>query len=132
VQTANGCTPIISSGWRLSAFTTASTPQVGTCTECNTPASAADFDKDDFWADGSFYCTACWQSWTQGTRRSQVKPGTSVAVVKKEHQRSGQLTTGVVDCVLTKSKTHHHGIKVMLIGGIVGRVKRIETVNPDE
>jgi uncharacterized repeat protein (TIGR03833 family) len=55
-----------------------------------------------------------------------VPPGACVEVVKKEHQRSGQLTPGVVDRILTNSAHHHHGIKVMLVGGAVGRVHRID------
>ena len=60
-----------------------------------------------------------------GTKRSDIKVGASVKVVKKEDQRSGKLTEGVVSRILTNSPNHHHGIKVMLEGGIVGRVKEI-------
>jgi uncharacterized repeat protein (TIGR03833 family) len=45
--------------------------------------------------------------------------------VKKEDQRTGKLTEGVVKRILTNSKHHPHGIKVMLESGIVGRVKEI-------
>jgi len=38
---------------------------------------------------------------------------------------SGQLTEGVVIRLLTSSSTHTHGIKVMLVGGKVGRVQAI-------
>lgn len=60
-----------------------------------------------------------------GTKRSNIKVGSSVKVVKKEDQRSGQLTEGVVSRILTNSPNHHHGIKVKLEDGVVGRVKEI-------
>ncbi len=60
-----------------------------------------------------------------GTQRKDIKPGSSVEVVQKQHQRSGELTSGVVKRLLTKSPSHPHGIKVMLESGIVGRVKKI-------
>lgn len=61
-----------------------------------------------------------------GTQRKDIKPGSSVEVVQKHHQRSGELTSGVVKRLLTKSPTHPHGIKVMLESGIVGRVKKVK------
>ena len=60
-----------------------------------------------------------------GTKRENVKPGSKVRVVQKQDQRSGKLTDGIVQKILTKSLNHPHGIKVMLEGGIVGRVKEI-------
>ena len=48
-----------------------------------------------------------------------------VRVVEKQNQRTGQLTEGIVQRILTKSPNHPHGIKVMLDSGIVGRVKEI-------
>ncbi len=57
--------------------------------------------------------------------RSQIKPGITVAIVLKEDQRSGKLTTGVVQDILTSSPQHPHGIKVRLDSGLVGRVKAI-------
>ncbi|XWN38448.1 MAG: YwbE family protein [Balneola sp.] len=60
-----------------------------------------------------------------GTQRKDIKPGSSVEVVQKHHQRSGELTSGVVKRLLTKSASHPHGIKVMLESGIVGRVKKV-------
>ncbi|MGL5694746.1 MAG: YwbE family protein [Peptostreptococcaceae bacterium] len=59
------------------------------------------------------------------TKRSNIKIGSKVLVVQKQDQRSGKLTEGVVEKILTNSPNHHHGIKVMLEGGIVGRVKEI-------
>ena len=61
----------------------------------------------------------------EGTIRKNVPPGTEVMVVKKEHQRSGQLTQGVVKDILTSSPQHHRGIKVRLTDGVIGRVQEI-------
>jgi uncharacterized repeat protein (TIGR03833 family) len=60
-----------------------------------------------------------------GDSRSDIMPGMRVKVVRKEDQRSGALTEGVVRELLTKSPFHPHGIKVRLESGIVGRVKEI-------
>ena len=60
-----------------------------------------------------------------GTNRIDIKTGTLVQVVQKQDQRTGRLTKGVVKDILTKSATHPHGIKVRLMSGAVGRVKKI-------
>lgn len=60
-----------------------------------------------------------------GQHRQALQIGTKVRVVKKEDQRSGTLTQGVVKKILTNSSSHPHGIKVMLENGVVGRVKEI-------
>lgn len=60
-----------------------------------------------------------------GNNRSDIKAGAHVKVVRKEDQRLGKLTEGIVKDILTKSATHPHGIKVRLQSGIVGRVKEI-------
>ena len=60
-----------------------------------------------------------------GTKRSEIRPGLEVEIVQKHHQRTGTLTKGVVQDILTKSPTHPHGIKVRLETGEVGRVKKI-------
>ena len=52
-----------------------------------------------------------------------IKPGVKVKIVLKQDQKSGKLTEGVVQDILTKSPTHPHGIKVRLTSGDVGRVK---------
>jgi len=57
--------------------------------------------------------------------RVQIKPGQCVLIVLKKDQRSGKLTEGIVKDILTKSRTHPHGIKVRLESGDVGRVKEI-------
>lgn len=60
-----------------------------------------------------------------GTIRANLKPGIKVRGVQKQDQRSGKLTEGIIERILTKSPNHHHGIKVMLEGGVVVRVKEI-------
>lgn len=60
-----------------------------------------------------------------GSNRSDIKVGSLVKVVQKHHQRTGELTEGVVAKLLTKSAKHPHGIKVMLEDGTVGRVKEV-------
>jgi uncharacterized repeat protein (TIGR03833 family) len=60
-----------------------------------------------------------------GQTRSNIQTGMRVRVVEKQNQRTGQLTEGIVQRILTKSPQHPHGIKVMLENGIVGRVKEI-------
>ncbi|MBU3949508.1 MAG: YwbE family protein [Proteobacteria bacterium] len=60
-----------------------------------------------------------------GNNRANIKVGAIVKVVQKQDQRSGLLTEGIVQNILTKSDTHPHGIKVRLESGIVGRVKEI-------
>ena len=60
-----------------------------------------------------------------GTNREDVKIGTHVMIVQKQDQRTGKLTEGTVERILTNSSIHPHGIKVRLVNGIVGRVKQI-------
>lgn len=60
-----------------------------------------------------------------GKSRKEIKPGARVRVVQKQDQRSGKLTEGIVQDILTRSPDHPHGIKVRLAGGVVGRVKEI-------
>lgn len=62
---------------------------------------------------------------SEGKNRASISVGDEVVVVQKHHQSSGELTQGVIKRILTNSKTHPHGIKVMLESGIVGRVKNI-------
>ena len=57
--------------------------------------------------------------------RANIKIGSEVKVVQKHHQRTHELTTGIVTKILTNSSHHPHGIKVMLKNGITGRVKEI-------
>lgn len=60
-----------------------------------------------------------------GMNRCELKSGLHVYIVLKADQRSGKLTEGIVQDILTKSPTHPHGIKVRLTSGAVGRVKTI-------
>jgi uncharacterized repeat protein (TIGR03833 family) len=60
-----------------------------------------------------------------GQQRKNIKIGSQVEVVQKQDQRSGKLTSGIVQRILTKSPSHPHGIKVQLQSGIVGRVKKV-------
>ncbi len=61
----------------------------------------------------------------EGTKRANIKIGARVSIVLKQDQRSGDLTEGVVEKLLTNSPNHPHGIKVRLESGEVGRVKQI-------
>lgn len=61
----------------------------------------------------------------EGTIRNNIEVGILVKIILKKDQRSGELTEGVVDRILTKSPKHTHGIKVRLEDGQVGRVKEI-------
>ncbi|MCX3067191.1 YwbE family protein [Cetobacterium somerae] len=63
-----------------------------------------------------------------GKNRKDIKAGLKVMIVKKEDQRTGKLTEGVVKDILTNSSTHPHGIKVRLQDGTVGRVQEIKTI----
>jgi uncharacterized repeat protein (TIGR03833 family) len=60
-----------------------------------------------------------------GNNRDNIKSGTRVLIVQKQDQPTGKLTEGNVDRILTNSLFHPHGIKVRLVGGVVGRVKQI-------
>ena len=60
-----------------------------------------------------------------GKLRKNIKPGLRVNIVQKQDQRTGRLTEGIVQNILTKSPNHPHGIKVRLEGGIVGRVQEV-------
>lgn len=54
--------------------------------------------------------------------RACIFPGMTVQVIQKQDQRSGKRTCGVVKEILTNSRFHPHGIKVLLTNGKVGRV----------
>ena len=55
--------------------------------------------------------------------REDIQIGLQVKVVLKKDQRTGKLTQGKVKKLLTNSKYHPRGIKVMLEDGQVGRVQ---------
>jgi len=59
------------------------------------------------------------------TKRADIRPGLTVAIVLKKDQRTGTLTQGVVKDLLTKAPVHSRGIKVRLTDGQVGRVHQI-------
>ncbi|AGH43802.1 YwbE family protein [Paraglaciecola psychrophila] len=61
----------------------------------------------------------------ESTKRANIKIGVQVSIVLKQDQRTGDLTEGVVEKILTNSPNHPHGIKVRLESGEVGRVKHI-------
>jgi uncharacterized repeat protein (TIGR03833 family) len=52
-----------------------------------------------------------------GTIRTNISLGLHVAIVLKNDQKAGKLTRGIVQRILTNSKTHPHGIKVRLESG---------------
>jgi len=58
-------------------------------------------------------------------KRKDIEICSEVEIVQKHHQRTGELTDGIVKRILTKSPNHPHGIKVLLETGEVGRVKNI-------
>lgn len=57
-----------------------------------------------------------------GKNRDSVRIGITVDIIQKSDQRSGKLTRGRVQEILTSSATHPHGIKVRLEDGRIGRV----------
>lgn len=57
--------------------------------------------------------------------RKNIKTGSHVKVVLKEDQKSGKLTEGYVNRILTNKPKHPRGIKVMFEDGKVGRVQEI-------
>ena len=60
-----------------------------------------------------------------GKNRKDIKPGLRVHITQKHDQRTGRLTSGVVQDILTTSAFHARGIKVRLQTGEVGRVQAI-------
>jgi len=61
----------------------------------------------------------------EGQNRSELHYGLTVDVVLKTNQRTGILTRGKIDKLLTNSSYHPHGIKVKLQDGQIGRVQAI-------
>jgi uncharacterized repeat protein (TIGR03833 family) len=62
---------------------------------------------------------------TAGKYRDAIHPGDTVDIILKTDQRSGKLTRGIVQEILTSSSFHPHGIKVRIKDGRVGRVAGI-------
>ncbi|MCL5104269.1 MAG: YwbE family protein [Armatimonadetes bacterium] len=57
--------------------------------------------------------------------RIEIRPGQRVRIIEKQNQPTGLHSEGAVARILTKSPSHPHGIKVMLVDGRVGRVQAI-------
>lgn len=60
-----------------------------------------------------------------GKNRKDIYPGLKVQIILKKDQRTGKLTQGIVQNLLTSSSFHSRGIKVRLEDGQVGRVAEI-------
>lgn len=61
----------------------------------------------------------------QGQNRKDIYPGLEVGIILKKDQRTGNVTYGVVQRLLTSAAFHSRGIKVRLEDGQVGRVCEI-------
>lgn len=61
-----------------------------------------------------------------GRNRTSIRPGLRVAVIRKQDQRTGKRTIGIVQAILTSAAYHSRGIKVRLMDGQIGRVQEIE------
>ena len=61
-----------------------------------------------------------------GQNRSDIKAGLEVGIVLKADQRSGRITEGTVQDILTNSMFHPHGIKVRLTSGEIGRIQYLK------
>ncbi|WP_214069990.1 YwbE family protein [Mucilaginibacter sp. dw_454] len=57
-----------------------------------------------------------------GQNRKDIYPGLEVDIILKKDQRTGTLTRGIVDKLLTSAAYHSRGIKVRLDDGQIGRV----------
>ena len=64
-----------------------------------------------------------------GNDRETIKIGSIVRVIKKGDQKTGRISEGIVKEILTRSKFHPHGIKVILEDGIIGRVKEVVNIS---
>ncbi|MBC7567407.1 MAG: YwbE family protein [Pedobacter sp.] len=60
-----------------------------------------------------------------GKSRKDIYPGLEVEVILKKDQRTGKLTHGTVETLLTSAPFHSRGIKVRLEDGQVGRVSNV-------
>ena len=60
-----------------------------------------------------------------GQNRKDIYAGLEVGIILKKDQRSGNLTYGTVQNLLTSSAFHSRGIKVRLEDGQVGRVAEV-------
>lgn len=60
-----------------------------------------------------------------GKNRNELHHGLTVDILLKKDQKTGILTRGKIERILTNSPYHPHGIKVKLEDGRIGRVKTI-------
>ena len=60
-----------------------------------------------------------------GTPRKNISIGSEVNIILKKDQRSGKLTHGIVQAILTSAAVHSRGIKVRLEDGQIGRVVEV-------
>jgi len=60
-----------------------------------------------------------------GTQRDKLSVGLNVGIILKTDQRTGKITKGIIQRLLTKSSNHTRGIKVQLEDGKIGRVCEI-------
>jgi uncharacterized repeat protein (TIGR03833 family) len=60
-----------------------------------------------------------------GTIRNDIEIGLRVNIILKKDQKTGKLTEGIVEKILTSAAKHTRGIKVRLESGEVGRVQKI-------
>ena len=67
-----------------------------------------------------------------GQYRKDIYPGLEVAIILKKDQRTGKLTYGIVQDLLTSAAYHSRGIKVRLKDGQVGRVAETDVGDPEE
>ncbi len=58
--------------------------------------------------------------------RKNIRKGAKVAILQKQDERSGNLTHGVVQEILTEQSFHLKGIECKLKSGQVGRIKLIK------
>ncbi len=65
------------------------------------------------------------QASLDGRNRNNLAPGREVFIVLKNDQKTGRLTRGIVQDILTNSAFHPRGIKVRLTDGKVGRVQQV-------
>jgi len=56
-------------------------------------------------------------------QRSEIKTGSAVWIIEKEHYGSDRYKQGIVKEILTSKPHHPRGVKVRLTDGSVGRVQ---------
>ncbi|RJR32199.1 YwbE family protein [Candidatus Parcubacteria bacterium] len=59
------------------------------------------------------------------TIRKNIYSGQHVEIIQKQHQKTKELSQGIVKEILTNAAVHPRGIKVRLESGLVGRVQNI-------